>query len=99
MQWLREHGRPWDASMCSAATAGGNLEVLKWLCEQDYPWRHGTACRAAARGGHLEMLMWLREQDCPWDASAVRAAAEEGHLEVLKWARDMTAHGLRVCVQ
>ena len=37
LRWLREHGYPWGASTCDAASRG-HLDVLKWLREQGCPW-------------------------------------------------------------
>ena len=67
MQWLREHGCPWDASTCSNATGGGNLEVLQWARAHHCPWGELT-CEYAARGGLLAVLQWARSRlDCQWD--------------------------------
>jgi hypothetical protein len=30
LQWARANGCDWDGDTCSAAAAGGHLEVLQW---------------------------------------------------------------------
>ncbi|KAL6048340.1 Ankyrin repeat domain-containing protein [Balamuthia mandrillaris] len=87
--WSREHGCPWDGSLCKNAARNGHLVVLKRLREQDCPWDERT-CNAAAKMGHLEVLQWARENGCPWNSYLCAIAAKHGHLELLKWAH---AHG------
>jgi hypothetical protein len=66
----------------------GDLEMIKWLREQEAPWSEYT-CAYAAKGGHLEVLKYLKEQDCPWnDEWTCSYAAKGGHLEVLKWLKE-----------
>jgi len=53
-------------SLCKWAALQGQLEILKWLRENDFPWDEKT-CTRAVRGGHLEVLQWLRADSCPWN--------------------------------
>jgi hypothetical protein len=53
-------------SLCKWAALQGQLEILKWLRENDFPWDEKT-CTRAVRGGHLEVLQWLRANSCPWN--------------------------------
>ena len=78
---------PRDAYLCAAAARKGDLEELKALRADKWPWDEWT-CAHAAYGGHLEVLKWARENDCPWDEWTCANAAKGGHLEVLKWARE-----------
>ena len=71
---------------CAAAERNGDLQELKALRADEWPWNERT-CTNAADGGHLEVLKWARANDCPWDWRTCANAAEGGHLEVLKWAR------------
>ena len=52
--------------LCAAAARIGDLEALKALRAENFPWDAWT-CRYAALGGHLETLKWLRENGCPWN--------------------------------
>ena len=72
--------------LCAAAAASGQLEGLKALRAENFPWDWRT-CAGAAGGGHLEVLKWARENDCTWGVSTCVYAAYGGHLEVLQWAR------------
>ena len=72
--------------LCAAAARNGDLEELKALHVDEWPWDART-CAYAAKGGHLRVLQWLRENDCPWSEWTCTSAAAGGHLEVLKWAR------------
>mgnify|MGYP002850736923 CR=1 FL=1 len=72
--------------LCAAAARNGDLEELKALRAEQFPWDWKT-CARAAEGGHLEVLKWVRANGCPWADKTCWCAAEGGHLEVLKWAR------------
>ena len=91
--------------LCAAAARNGDLEELKALRADKWPWDEvlkwarangcrwdEPTCAFAAYGGHLEVLKWARDNGCPWNELTCRYAAEEGQLEVLKWAR---ANGCR----
>ena len=73
--------------LCAAAASSGQLEELKALRAENFPWDWET-CAYAAEGGHLDVLQWARENDCPWDRYTCAGAARYEHLEVLKWARE-----------
>jgi hypothetical protein len=72
--------------LCQAAVRSGQLEELKVLRADGWPWDRDT-CSAAALGGHLEVLQWTRANGYPWDIRTCHKAAEGGHLKVLLWAR------------
>jgi hypothetical protein len=72
--------------LCQAAAWSGQLEELKVLRADGWPWDRDT-CSAAALGGHLEVLQRLRANGCPGDIRTCHTAAEGGHLKVLLWAR------------
>jgi hypothetical protein len=71
--------------LCEAAAKRGQLEKLKVLRADGWPW-DAVTCSEAARGGHLEVLQWLRANGCPWDKDTLTIARTRGHLEVKKWA-------------
>ena len=74
------------ACLCTFTAQEGQLEILKWLRANDFPWSERT-CEYAAESGHLEVLQWARENGCPWHESTCKYAATGGRLEVLQWAR------------
>ena len=73
--------------LCQAAARSGQLEELKALRADGWPWDEYT-CAEAAFGGHLEVLQWARANGCPWGAITCMFAASGGHLEVLQWLRE-----------
>ena len=73
--------------LCAAAARSGQLEELKALRAENFPWDERT-CAHAAEGGHLEVVKWARENGCPWDKWTCFNAAYGGHLELLRWARE-----------
>lgn len=75
-------------SACRFAAQNGDLEKLKQLREDGYPWDEWT-CAYAARDGHLEVLKWARSQDppCPWDTWTCTYAATEAHFDIINWVR------------
>ena len=88
LKCLRRRGVLKDERLlCAAAARSGQLEALKALRAENFPWDEMT-CMRAAMGGHLEILKWARENDCPWDEMTCTYAAYGGQLEVLKWARE-----------
>ena len=84
LQWLREHGLPWDDRVCTVAACNGFWEVLKWARNNGCPWSVATCTTVAARG-RLGILKYLRSQGCPWDNTTTEAAASKGRVETLKW--------------
>jgi hypothetical protein len=77
--------------LCQAAARSGQLEELKVLRADGWPWDRDT-CSAAALGGHLEVLQWACANGCPWDirtwdSNTCASAAMGGHLDVLQWLR------------
>ena len=52
--------------LCAAAAGSGQLEELKLLRENGWPWDQDT-CARAATGGHLEVLQRARANGCPWN--------------------------------
>jgi hypothetical protein len=51
---------PWDEWTCAFIASKGELEVLKWLRENECPWNWRT-CAAAFEKGHKEVLMWAQQ--------------------------------------
>ena len=73
--------------LCQAAARSGQLDELKLLRADGWPWDAGT-CSSAAKGGHLEVLQWAHANGCPWNFLTCLEAAKGGHLEVLQWAHE-----------
>ena len=88
LKCLRRRGGVSDERLlCVAAARIGDLEALKALRAENFPWDWRT-CEKAALGGQLKFLKWARANGCPWSEMTCRCAAERGHLDVLEWARE-----------
>jgi hypothetical protein len=65
---------------CTAAARNGDLQELKALRADEWPWNELT-CTYAAKYGHLEVLKWARENGCPWNKETCELAARKGYVE------------------
>ena len=67
------------------AVVYGNLDVVKYLKDQDlYDW-NSEVCSIAASYGCFEILKWAYENGTPLDETAASDAARSGNLNILKW--------------
>lgn len=97
----------------SVAALYGQLDMLKWLHENEY-YGYSDACESAAEGGHLECLKFLYENRRiidKWHDCIFRKAAANGYIECLKYAHscghkfhmyvftDAATHGCFECMQ
>ncbi|POM72896.1 Hypothetical protein PHPALM_10322 [Phytophthora palmivora] len=70
----------------SDAAAGGHMEILQWIFEQDFGGCCDYALERAAKNGRLDMVEWLVENGITKGArEAVQAACSEGHLRIVQW--------------
>jgi hypothetical protein len=69
--------------LCQAAARSGQLEKLKELRADGWPWGTRT-CHKAAEGGHLKVLLWARKNGCPCDENELHIAAPSGHEAVVR---------------
>ena len=68
LQWAREHDCPWNASTCVYAAMFGQLEVLRWVRENDATgevWIEDLVRRHAGGPWKLEVLTWLDGLSAP----------------------------------
>lgn len=78
-----------DHGAVQLAAQTGNLEILKWLKENQYPWDNFT-CKCAINNNHFELLKWMINNGCPWDTNddyhaLCGIAAEKGQLNWIQW--------------
>ena len=77
----------------SYAAQSGNVMLLKWLSDNNFPCDE-EAMDQAAEHGHLESVMWLhynRTEGCTYNA--INFAAMNGHVEVVKWLHENRTEG------
>ena len=86
LRWAREEKEcAWDWQTSGNAAWNGNLDMLKYCCENGCEVHEGT-CVAAAKNGHLDCLEYLRSKNCPWDEQVCQFAHERNHIDVLTYA-------------
>jgi hypothetical protein len=86
LRWIREEKEcAWDAKTSGMAADNGNLDMLKYCCENGCEINDITSA-AAAGSGHLECLEYLRSKNCPWDTEVCEFAHKHNHMDVLTYA-------------
>jgi hypothetical protein len=86
LRWVREEKEcAWDWQTSGNAAWNGNLDMLKYCCENGCEVHEGT-CATAAKCGHLDCLEYLRSKKCPWDVLVCEVAHENNHMDILTYA-------------
>jgi len=86
LRWAREEKEcDWDARTNGIAAIHGNLDMLKYCCENGCEVDE-LHCALAAKNGHLDCLEYLRSKNCPWDERVCQRAHENNHIDVLTYA-------------
>ena len=86
LRWVREEKEcDWDYYTSGVAAYQGNLDMLKYCCENGCEVHTGT-CANAAKYGNLTCLEYLRTKNCPWDERVCEFAHEKNHIDVLTYA-------------
>ena len=86
LRWVREEKQcAWNWQAIGVAAVLGNLDMLKYCCENgcEVDARH---CAGAARNGHLACLEYLRSKNCPWNEWVCERAHENNHIDCLTYA-------------
>jgi hypothetical protein len=93
LRWVREEKEcAWDYYTSGVAAYQGNLDMLKYCCENGCEVHDGT-CAIAAQFGNLALLEYLRSKNCPWDERVCKDAHENNHIDVLTYAVKNKAPG------
>ena len=86
LRWVREEKEcDWDSRTSALAAFKGNLDMLKYCCENGCEVHEGT-CAVAAKYGNLACLEYLRSKNCPWDERTCQSAHEENNIDCLTYA-------------
>jgi hypothetical protein len=86
LRWVREEKEcDWDYYTSGVAAYQGNLDMLKYCCENGCEVHEGT-CAVAAKYGNLACLEYLRSKNCPWDKRTCEQAHENNHIDILTYA-------------
>lgn len=73
LKWLIEHGFEYDCNIFVAACDGNQLEIIKYLYENQHPWNNDL-CAIAAAYGHTKILQYAIENGCIPDERAYISA-------------------------
>ena len=99
LRWAREEKEcDWDHMTSGAAAFDGNLDMLKYCCENGCEVEEGT-CAYAAINGHLACLEYLRSKNIPWDERVCKRAHDNNHIDVLTYAVKNKAPGFEAYEQ
>jgi len=86
LRWVREEKEcAWNYLTTSQAAGKGNLDMLKYCCENGCEVEEST-CATAAKFGQLACLEYLRSKNCPWDEQVCQLAHENNHMNILTYA-------------
>jgi hypothetical protein len=86
LRWVREEKEcDWDYYTSGVAAYQGNLDMLKYCCENGCEVHEGTSANAAEKG-NLACLEYLRSKNCPWDKRTCEQAHENNHIDILTYA-------------
>jgi hypothetical protein len=99
LRWAREEKEcDWDFRTSGQAVMQGNLDMLKYCCENGCEVHEGT-CADAAEYGHLDCLEYLRSKNYPWDERVCEVARENNHIDILTYAVKNKAPGFEAYEQ
>jgi hypothetical protein len=99
LRWVREEKEcDWNHETSGCVALKGNLDMLKYCCENGCEVHEGT-CACAANQGHLDCLEYLRSRNCPWDKRVCKRAHENNHIDVLTYAVKNKAPGFEAYEQ
>ena len=89
LKWAREVKHcQWDEETINAATAKGNLEMLKYCFSNGCPCDEKASCKQAADKGHLDCLQFLFNKVQPLrdtEKEVAIKATGAGHVEILRY--------------
>jgi len=86
LRWVREEKEcAWDYRTSGAAAYQGNLDMLKYCCENGCEVGIGTYADSA-QYSQLAFLEYLRSKSCPWTKEVCKRARENNHIDCLTYA-------------
>jgi hypothetical protein len=99
LRWVREAKEcDWDYLTGGAAAIIGNLDMLKYCCENGCE-VHAGHCANAAKYGNLDCLKYLRSKNCRWDERVCEVAHKNNHINILTYAVNKKCPGFEAYEQ
>lgn len=87
-QVLEEFGEVIDDTVYAMALGEGDLDLVKFFCEEQKIEVPVFACTKAAISKNTELLKWVWERNPNLDAQTFKYAAESGSMEMIKWLKE-----------
>jgi hypothetical protein len=86
LRWVREEKEcAWNYLTICAAAVQGNLDMLKYCCENGCEVDEDT-CAFAAGNGQLACLKYLRSKNIYWNIQICELAHKNNHMDILTYA-------------
>ncbi|GFH53190.1 hypothetical protein CTEN210_09666 [Chaetoceros tenuissimus] len=89
LQYLLDNGCVFesDAYECIAQEdkERKQLEVYKWLHQNNVPWDEEDTCSDIASKGNLDALIYARTHGCPWNQWVIYSAVGNADFEMVKY--------------
>jgi hypothetical protein len=99
LRWVREEKEcDWDSRTSCVAACRGNVDMLKYCCENGCEVHDGT-CTLAAEYGNLDCLEYLRSKNCPWNEEVCELAHKNNHMDILTYAVNKKCPGFEAYEQ
>ena len=73
-----------DKHVFEIAAECGDLEFMKWLYKNEFPFSE-YAFNYATRHGNIDNMKWLHEKECPFTDTTFMWAAKHADLDIMEW--------------
>lgn len=86
IKWLRKDNYcRWNSYAFTKAVKRGDMNILRWLYDNDCP-KSEWAFHTAVEIGDLELMEWLKNIYCPWSCETIDYAKKNPNKEkIIKW--------------
>lgn len=71
-------------NLCDIAAAIGDLRLLRYAHQHNFPWDKWTTTYAA-KNGHLNCLKYVHEHGCDWSSTAICSAEWNHHQDCVDY--------------
>lgn len=92
LKWLQTQNCRIVHSVAEIAADHGQLHILEWIIENDFPYNTNDLYRSSIRGGHIDIFKWLLSKNIVlsdlYKDSLCLFAVYGGQLSTLKWLRE-----------
>lgn len=83
-------------NLCYIAAEQESLDILKYGCENGFPFNPDQILIIAAKNGNLDILKYIHNRGHPLNSQIPCIAAKNNHVKIIKYACD---NGCELCIQ